>query len=71
MSLSGGATDRSSWDHIAWAASQMGVVCSTGQFPLGDSGGAMFVGSDGHIKVTIGSLGPVGEVDGGSGLATS
>ncbi len=54
VSMTGTNFDRSSWDHISYAASQMGAICSTGQYPLGQSGGVMYVGIRNQIRVAIG-----------------
>lgn len=53
VSMAGTNFDRSSWDHISYSASQMVAICSTGQYPIGQSGGVMYVGTRNQIRVSI------------------
>ena len=62
VSLPQGARDRSSWDHISYVASQMGVICSKGQYPIGQTGGVTNVGTRNSIRVTLEKAVKVGDV---------
>ena len=53
VSLTEGAQDRSSWDHISYVASQMAVICAKGQFPFGQTGGVTSAGHHNLIRVTL------------------
>ena len=53
VSLSGSNPDYSSWHRISHAASQLTSVCAVGQFPLGMTGGIIYVGTKGKIRVTV------------------
>ena len=53
VSLTGGAQDRSSWDHISYVASQMAAICSVGQYPVGQTGGVTSAGYSNKIRVTL------------------
>ena len=62
VSLPQGARDRSSWDHISYVASQMGAICSIGQYPIGQTGGVTNVGTRNSIRVTLEKAAKVGDV---------
>lgn len=62
VSLPQGARDRSSWDHISYVASQMGVICNKGQYPIGQTGGVTNVGTGNSIRVTLEKAAKVGDV---------
>ena len=66
VSIAEDTVDRSSWDHISYVASQIAVICSVGNFPLGRTGGVMYVGTDGHICVTVEKATPMSLGGGGS-----
>ena len=53
VSLSGSNEDYSSWHRISHAASQLTSVCAVGQFPLGMTGGIIYIGTKGRIRVTV------------------
>lgn len=53
VSLNRGKQDRSTWDHIAFVASQIAAICSNGQYPRGTTGGVKYAGSHGDIRVTL------------------
>lgn len=53
VSISGTRTDRSSWDHISYVASQIAAICSNGQYPRGTTGGVKYAGVVGNIRVTL------------------
>ena len=53
VSMSGGNEDYSSWHRISQVVSQLTMVCATGQFPLGLTGGITYIGSSGFIRVTV------------------
>ena len=69
-SLTRGISDQSSWDHIAFAASQMLVLCASGAYPHGRTGGAVYVGLRGGIRVTV-ERAAQNALSGGNGTATS
>ena len=62
VSLTQGARDRSSWDHISYVASQMAVICSKGQYPVGQTGGVTNIGTRGSIRVSLEKVGKIGDV---------
>ena len=57
VSMAGTNFDKTSWDHISYSASQMIAICSTGQYPLGQSGGVMYVGSRNLIRISVEKVG--------------
>lgn len=63
--------DRSSWDHISWIAAQMIAICSTGQFPQGQTGGITYAGSKGKIRVSVERVLGYGQEGGGGGNVTA
>ena len=62
VSLSPGTRDRSSWDHISYVASQMGAICSIGQYPIGKTGGVTNAGTRNSIRVSLEKAVKVGDV---------
>jgi len=66
VSIRGSKTDRSSWDHISYVASQMAAICVNGNFPRGTTGGVKYAGFGGNIRVTLEKTPGVGSSDGGS-----
>ena len=61
VSLPPGARDRSTWDHISYVASQVGAICSIGQYPIGQTGGVTAVGIRNSIRVTLERAAKVGD----------
>lgn len=53
VSIRGAKTDRSTWDHISYVASQMAAICVNGQYPRGTTGGVKYAGLAGNIRVTL------------------
>ena len=53
VSLSHGIRDRSSWDHISYVASQMAAICCKGQYPVGQTGGVTYAGTQNAIRVSL------------------
>ena len=62
VSLPPGARDRSSWDHISYVASQMGAICSHGQYPIGQTGGVTYAGTRNSIRLSLEKAAKVGDV---------
>ncbi len=71
VSIRAGNTDRSSWDHISWVASQIAAICSNGQYPRGTTGGVKYSGFGGNIRVTLEKSTEVGLSDSGSTKSTA
>ena len=53
VSISNGKQDRTSWDHISSVASSIAAICSIGQYPMGNTGGVLYVGTNKNIRVTL------------------
>lgn len=53
VSLPQGIRDTTTWDHIAHVASQIAVICSIGQYPLGKTGGVTYIGREARIRVSL------------------
>lgn len=72
VSIDGGVTERSSWDHIESVANSIAAICSVGQYPLGSTGGIVYVGAHKRIRVSIekGSP-PLSDEDGQNVTATA
>ena len=72
VSIEGTKEERSSWDHISAVATSIAAICSVGQFPLGSTGGVMYVGANKNIRVTLEKFGRVNLGDeGGQNLTTT
>lgn len=53
VSLPEGSVDTSFWEHIEHVVSQIAVICSVGQYPLGQTGGVSYIGKYNRIRVSI------------------
>lgn len=45
--------DYSSWSRISQVLSQLTAICSTGEYPLGSTGGVVYVGQSEKIRLTV------------------
>lgn len=77
VSIRPGRREGSSWSAISNVAGQLGIVCSNGYFPNGNSGGITYMGAKGQIQILMEKTGApprnlrnVADGDGG-GVGTS
>lgn len=53
VTIEGRQVERSSWDHIFSVANSIAQICSTGQYPMGSSGGLMYGGANKNLRITV------------------
>ena len=53
ISMVDSAAERSTWDHISSVARSVVMICSVGQFPMGSTGGTVYVGMNKRIRIAI------------------